>query len=48
MKPSGSEGEEDDDDGLTSDDSMSNSSDTGSDSSNCDELPAYYAYLLQK
>ncbi|CAH8850601.1 unnamed protein product [Trichobilharzia szidati] len=41
-------GSEDEDDGLTSDDSMSDSSDTGSDSSNCDELPAYYAYLLQK
>ncbi|CAH8529968.1 unnamed protein product [Heterobilharzia americana] len=37
-----------DEDLLTSDDSMSDSSDTGSDSSNCDELPAYYAYLLQK
>ncbi|TNN09525.1 Cytosolic carboxypeptidase 2 isoform 1 [Schistosoma japonicum] len=36
-------------DGLfTSDDSGSDSSDVGSDSSNCDELPAYYAYVLQK
>ncbi|KAK4471559.1 hypothetical protein MN116_004976 [Schistosoma mekongi] len=36
-------------DGLfTSDDSESDSSDVGSDSSNCDELPAYYAYILQK
>ncbi|CAH8298242.1 unnamed protein product, partial [Schistosoma turkestanicum] len=33
-----------DDDAVSSD----NSSDTGSDSSNCDELPAYYVYLLQK
>uniref|UniRef100_A0A094ZI10 Cytosolic carboxypeptidase 2 n=1 Tax=Schistosoma haematobium TaxID=6185 RepID=A0A094ZI10_SCHHA len=36
------------DDKLSSDDSMSDSSDVGSDSSNCDELPAYYAYVLQK